>query len=329
MSWTTNHLRSSGPARAEVIVPRPELARSPEPSLRYLELQMTTRCNLRCRHCYIGDGRPANLSLEDLRTVLREFEALQGLRVLITGGEPILHPDFEAFNEMLPDHFLRKVLFTNGVLLRQDLLKRLKVNEIQVSIDGMQRAHDALRGQGTFDATIDALRRSIDAGFDASVSTMVTTGNLDDFDDMEKLFRSMEVREWSVDVPCISGRLADNGEFAVSPEIGGKYLAYGYGGGMHASGQGFACGLHLMSILPDGRAAKCTFYGDRAVGTVGEGLRTCWARMHPIKLSDLNCSCEFREVCRGGCRYRAEIAGDPLGKDPYRCSLYGIIDEPE
>ena len=313
--------------REKVVLKRPHLRPAPDPSLRYLELQLTSRCNLRCRHCYIGDDAPRELSSAQVRSVLKEFEEMQGLRVLLTGGEPLLYSRFEEINEMLPDLFLRKVLFTNGVMLKKDLLRRLKVHEIQVSIDGMEAAHDALRGAGTWDTALDAVRRALDAGFEVSVSTMVHGGNLSDFDTMEKLFKSLGVKDWTVDVPCTTGRLKNNQELTVSPEKGGKYLGYGYGGGMHATGPGYACGLHLMAVLPDGRAAKCTFYGDRAVGTIGEGLRTCWQRIRPVRLNSLDCKCEFLEVCRGGCRYRAELLKNPQGRDLYRCSLYGVIDK--
>ncbi len=71
---------------------------------------------------------------------------MQGLRVMVTGGEPILHSNFEALNDLLPDFAIRKVLFTNGLLLDKDLLGRLKVDEIQISIDGLEKAHDCCQG---------------------------------------------------------------------------------------------------------------------------------------------------------------------------------------
>jgi radical SAM protein with 4Fe4S-binding SPASM domain len=313
--------------RERVSVARPPLKPSPDPSLRYLELQLTSKCNLRCKHCYLGDVHDRELSMIQIRSVLKEFEEMQGLRVLLTGGEPLLHSRFDEINEMLPDLYLRKVLFTNGVLLKKDLLNRLKVHEIQVSIDGMKGAHDALRGNGTYDLALDALRRTLDSGFEVSVSTMVTPSNLGDFDALEQLFRSLGVKDWTVDVPCAAGRLQDNRELAVTPEIGGKYLGYGYGGGMHSTGKGYACGLHLMAVLHDGTAAKCTFYGDRAVGSISEGLRICWERVKPIRLESLDCKCEYLEACRGGCRYRAEQVDRAIGRDLYRCSLYGVIDK--
>jgi len=322
-----------------VYAERPPLIKSPEPSLRYLELQITNKCNLRCKHCYINpltppfrkggmggfsDNNFKELSVKQIQKILEEFEQMQGLRILITGGEPLLHSKFEEVNEMLPQFSVRKVLFTNGLLLKERI-KKLNVEEIQVSIDGLEDAHDSLRGKGTFKAAMQAVNLSLDYGFHVSIATMVHPGNLGDFEEMERLFKDMGIREWTVDVPCITGRLRENREFQIRPEEGGKYLRYGYGGGIHTSASGFACGLHLMAVMADGKVAKCTFYSDNPAGRVEEGLRTCWQRIKPIRLDELECDCEYIESCRGGCRYRAQLFGDPLGKDFDRCALYGII----
>lgn len=309
----------------KVDVRRPLLTQSPKPSLRYLELQITDICNLRCRHCYIGDGGGNELAPAEVRSILTEFEEMQGLRVLITGGEPLLHRKFAEINEMLPDFFLRKVLFTNGMLLTKESVTSLKVDELQISIDGLEHAHDRIRGNGAFSRAMNALRCALDAGFAVSVSTMVHRGNLSDFDSMERMFKDMGVKDWIVDIPCLTGRLRENPEFHVSPEAGGKYLGYSYGAGLHSPGQGYACGLHLMTVTADGKTAKCAFYRDRATGAAGQGLQTAWRHMRPVMLKDLACNCSYLEVCRGGCRYRAELIDGKDGKDLYRCTLYGLI----
>ena len=306
-------------------VQRPALKQAPDPSLRYLELQVTDACNLRCKHCYIGDTDHNELTPKQVAGILREFEEMQGLRVLITGGEPLVHGKFNELNEMLPDFFIRKVLFTNGVLLTKKALKALKVDEIQVSIDGLEPAHDRLRGTGTFTRSLEAMKQALDLGFDVSVSTMVHQCNLADFDSMEQLFRGMGIKDWTVDVPCLIGRLKEHAELYVSPEEGGKFLGYGYGGGLHSPNTGYGCGLHLMSVMADGRIAKCTFYHDRPVGNLELGLRATWSAVKPVRLKDLACDCEYLEVCRGGCRYRAELLEGENGKDRYRCMLYGIL----
>ena len=318
-----------------VLSKRPALMKSPEPSLRYLELQITNRCNLKCRHCYIGNSTDTpqkdkdELPIDRVRTVLKEFEAMQGLRVLITGGEPLTHRNFDEINKMLPQFFIRKVLFTNGLLLTKNILRKLNVHEIQISIDGLEHAHDSLRGKGSFRSAIIAVNAALTAGFEVSVATMIHPANLADFEEMDKLFKEMGIKDWTVDIPCITGRLEKNREFHMSPEQGGKYLRYGYGTGLHSGASGFACGLHLAAVVADGRVSKCTFYADSFVGRIEDGLRECWKRIKPIRLDALACDCKYVEVCRGGCRYRALLFGDQFGKDFYKCFLYDIIDTKE
>jgi radical SAM protein with 4Fe4S-binding SPASM domain len=311
--------------REQVNLARPALIQPALPSLRYLELQITDTCNLRCKHCYMGETPGHELPPKQVMRVLGEFQKMQGLRVLISGGEPLMHSRFAEINEMLPDFFLRKVLFTNGVLLGKERLKTIKVDEIQVSIDGLAASHDAIRGAGMFEKTLAAVRHALDAGFDVSVSTMVHRLNMTDFDAMERIFKDLGVKDWTVDVPCLSGRLREHQDLMVTPAEGGKLLGYGFGGGVHASSQGHGCGLHLMAVMADGVLAKCSFYQDRPIGRVEDGLQPSWQRLKPILLENLACDCEFLEICRGGCRYRAELAEGKRGKDPYRCKLYGIL----
>lgn len=304
---------------------RPLLVQSARPSLRYLELQITDRCNLKCRHCYIGERGKRELALAEIEKVLREFEMVQGLRLLITGGEPLLHSRFKDINRMLPAFSFRKVLLTNGVILKKETLEGLNFHEIQISIDGLEGSHDLLRGRGTFSVTLEAAENCLAKGFAVSVSTMVHPANLNDFDALEKLFREMGIREWSVDVPCSAGRMKHNKDLHLTPEEGGRYLAYGYGSGIHAGEQGFGCGLHLMSVSADGHASKCTFYRDRPAGTVSDGLAACWKKITPVRLDALKCDCRHIEQCRGGCRYRAELLDGQGGRDLYRCGMYDII----
>lgn len=311
--------------RAEVI---PSPSPSPTPSLRYLELQITRRCNLNCRHCYLGPSRNTDLSYEDIKRVLEEFESMQGLRVLVTGGEPILHPEFERINELLGSFRLRSILFTNGFSVPDETLKNLKVHEIQISIDGLEAAHDSLRGKGSFRRAVDTLKRAQAKGFEVSVSTMVHTGNLRDFDEMDSMFRDLGIRDWTVDIPCVEGNLAENRNFYLSPEDSGKLLEYGFGEGLHGGGTGYSCGHHLMSVTAEGKCAKCAFYEDTPVGDIREGLYDSWMKVEQIPLLELECDCDVLDLCRGGCRYRAQQMSKDLSmkaKDLYRCVLYGKI----
>ncbi|WP_162176265.1 radical SAM/SPASM domain-containing protein [Candidatus Magnetobacterium casense] len=300
---------------------RPNPQQSPLPSLRYLELQLTDECNLNCKHCYIESSRTNRMTVEQICSVLGEFEDMQGLRVLLTGGEPTMHPDFAHLNALLPRFALRKLLFTNGLLLDNDMLDTLNVDEVIISVDGMKDGHEALRGAGTFNRTLEAIEASVSKGFATSVSTMIHALNVNDFDHMQGMFTEMGVKDWIVDIASVAGNFKEHTNLKVSPAIGGRLLNYGFGGEIHYGDTDFACGYHLMSVLADGKAAKCAFYASQPVGNVMEdGLLKCWQRIKPITIASLKCNdCQEKLTCRGGCRYRAAEFGDPSGKDLYRC----------
>ncbi|MGQ9921241.1 MAG: radical SAM protein [Desulfobacca sp.] len=306
--------------------PRPLSTRqSPIPSWRYLELLLTERCNLRCRHCYLGDTGAAELPLAAVLDTLAEFQRLQGLRVLLSGGEPLLYRWWQELNERLPEFDLRFVLLTNGLLLTDAVIHDLNVQEVQISLDGLAHGHELIRGPGTWQKTVARLEALLKAGMPVSVATMIHQGNLTELPHLHTWLQGLGIREWNLDIPCISGKLTANADLWVDPLAGVPYLDLAFGGSDHGASGDYACGRHLAAVLPNGTVAKCGLYADQPLGTLSEGLKTCWQRLQHIRLQDLDCaSCPHILDCRGGCRFRA---GRGLAPDPVMCARYGVDPE--
>lgn len=295
---------------------------APTPSLRYLELQLLHRCNLRCRHCYLDVSHKEQLELEDALAISREFAALGGLRLLISGGEPLLYPALREFIEATRDLGLRRVVLTNGTLLTSKQARWLEVEELQFSLDGWRTGHELLRGAGTFDLTLRGIQTAREVGIPLSIATMVHRGNREEFDRLQQFVTECGAREWGIDVPCVSGTLAGHPELLPSVTEAALYLTRAFGGGYHGSTEGYACGRHLMTVLPSGFAAQCGFYADTPLGDARtEGLAACWQRARHLRTADLECrNCPVVDECAGGCRFRA---GAPLAPDLVMCALYG------
>ncbi len=293
---------------------------SPVPSLRYLEVQLTRRCNLACKHCYLGEPEKTDLPLSQTLSLLEEFEALQGLRVLFSGGEPLLYPDLETLNHELPRFLFRKVLLTNGTLIEEDHYKNWRhFDEIQFSLDGLKSGHDALRGSGAFDQTVRGIELALNKGVPISVATMVHKHNLKEFKDLAKRIEDWGVGEWNIDVPCVTGRLSQNSDYLVTPEQGAPFLRFARGGSYHGADEPFACGYHLCTVTAAGDILKCGFFPE-PIGNLSGGLEVAWHRLEPIPLEDLECrQCPSISDCKGGCRFRAPSL---LGRDPVMCALY-------
>jgi radical SAM protein with 4Fe4S-binding SPASM domain len=292
------------------------------PSLRYLELHLLHRCNLKCAHCYLGSSRSDEMFLSDAVDITRGFSELGGLRLLISGGEPLLYRDLRAYIEQTSDIKVRRILFSNGTLINKDNARWLNVDEVQFSLDGWIRGHESLRGTGTFKLTMRGIFAIKEAGIPVSFSTMIHRDNLDEFDRMRDFMRETDAVEWGIDVPAVTGLLSNHKDLTVPYKLAAPFLEYAYGGGYHGASEGYACGRHLMAVMPDARAVKCGFYGDKTLGDARKSLKDCWLRMEHTPIDKLECrDCSVVKECRGGCRFRAPHF---LAPDPAMCCFYGI-----
>jgi len=63
----------------------------------FIFLYITERCQLRCKHCYMGDRllKPKEMSLEEIRKILKYFKSLGHYKLYLLGGEPLLHPQIK------------------------------------------------------------------------------------------------------------------------------------------------------------------------------------------------------------------------------------------
>ena len=68
-----------------------------------------------------------------------------GLRLMVSGGEPLCHPDWAAVNAALDRSDIRRVLLSNGSGLEGRVLAALNFDEVQISLDGMAEGHDLIK----------------------------------------------------------------------------------------------------------------------------------------------------------------------------------------
>jgi radical SAM protein with 4Fe4S-binding SPASM domain len=297
-----------------------EVEKSPEPSLRYLEWLVTYRCNLSCAHCYLGDTGAEDFPPELIAPLLAEFSEMQGLRIMISGGEPTLYQYFKELNDALPRFPVRAVLLTNGSTLHRSIVENLNFQEVQISLDGMEFGHEMIRGRGSFRKAVKAMELVRDSGIDLSVATMVHKHNLDEWEAMKELIESIGAREWNVDYPCVRGRWKTHPELQVGIEEAAERMKFSFGGSYHGGSSGWACGRHLAAVLPSGEVCKCGLFPEIILGSVRTGLRKAWLRMEHIRISETDCrSCQFSDACGGGCRFRA---GSKSACDEVMCLLY-------
>jgi MoaA/NifB/PqqE/SkfB family radical SAM enzyme len=159
-----------------------------------LWLHLTDRCNLRCNHCLFSSSpeNRAQISFESLERITEQATALGCRKYILTGGEPLMHPDFERIVDLLlQDRESEVVVQTNGTLLRQSgaAFRRWASRpfRLQIGIDGLQDNHDRIRGEGSFVRLTEDLERLTLSGVPYSLLMSVDTKNVDQMADLVDL----------------------------------------------------------------------------------------------------------------------------------------------
>lgn len=155
-------------------------------------LHVTKACNLNCEYCYFSASKPMadEMSTAEFATLWPQLAALRPRKVVLTGGEPLIRRDIlkllVGMREADPQHDVKRCLNTNGHLVTPDLAQRLVglADEVRVSLDGLRERNDALRGPGNFDAAFRSLQTFYDAGFEPKILITITSGNVDDLEDL-------------------------------------------------------------------------------------------------------------------------------------------------
>lgn len=302
-----------------------EVGRNEAPSLRYLMVEVTDRCNLRCRHCYLGDAGTRDLEWETLQGVLDDFDDIGGLRLMVTGGEPLLYPHFDLLDRALAGRSFRGVLISNGTLMQGVNLGKSNFKEVQFSVDGLEEGHDYLRGKGTYRKAMAAVRRALEAGMDVSVATVIHARNLHELEGLGETLAEMDVLSWTLEYPVEWGRMKDNRDLMVEPGVAAPLFEMEWGWGAHEGAPGYACGAHLAAVEPGGRLVKCGYYREESGGNVASegGLRRAWLELPKMRLEGACAGCDVLADCGGGCRFRAELMAGAGGPDPLMCARMG------
>jgi radical SAM protein with 4Fe4S-binding SPASM domain len=150
---------------------------------------ITRRCNLRCIHCYSdSDAReyPGELTWEQCRAVVDDLAQFGVPGVLLSGGEPLIHPRFFDLAGYARAKGLRLTLSTNGTLIDRDAAQRIKdlgFAYVGISLDGIGETHDYFRGRkGAFEKTVAAFRHCKAVGQKVGLRLTLSSNNIADLD---------------------------------------------------------------------------------------------------------------------------------------------------
>lgn len=207
---------------------RDDLKQSPH--LRWLFFEITDRCNLRCRHC--GSSCTAEgqaLTIDDVERTLATI-GVDKPTVCLTGGEPMMHPDFFEIAGHVKDMGFNWGMTTNATLIDDAAAEKLKeagMSTVSVSLDGMEKSHDSLRQrEGAWELALRGLESLQKAGFRPQVTTVLHQSNFDELESLYELLRGMGITSWRpINVEPI-GRACESKDMLLTSDQFNYLLSY-------------------------------------------------------------------------------------------------------
>lgn len=176
--------------------------------MRWLDVELTERCNHNCVHCTINRARDdqaarrEELSTERIKEILEEAAGLGCLKVRFTGGEPLLRDDFEELYLFARRLGMTVLIFTNATLVTPQLAQCLArvppMEKIEITVYGMSRkSYEAVtRSPGSFDQAFAGMRLLLEHNVPFIVKAALLPANLHEIDEFER---------WATSLPGMDG----------------------------------------------------------------------------------------------------------------------------
>jgi radical SAM protein with 4Fe4S-binding SPASM domain len=157
---------------------------------RNIIFEVTHRCNLRCRHCYVvpGSGKE-ELSTSEVRTVFDQLVEAGGLHATLTGGEPLMRKDIVTLMEYARRVGLFIHLFTNATLLTTriaDALEEFRPASVEISLHSLkeERFDWFTQVSGSYERAMKAIQLLKKRNVNLALKITVTKANVDEIGDL-------------------------------------------------------------------------------------------------------------------------------------------------
>jgi MoaA/NifB/PqqE/SkfB family radical SAM enzyme len=323
-------------------------------------IDLTYRCNNNCRHCWLrippaAPERQTELSLDEIRHIVDDARAMGCRHWSISGGEPMLRPDFAEIFDYITSKSASYSLNSNGTLITPEiaeLLKR-KGSKMIALYGATEEVHDRItRNPGSFKATMRGFEMLLEAGAGFTVQLIPMKDNYHEYPAMVELAKSLSPH-WRVGAPWLylsaCGACEKNAEIAAQRLPPAEVIALDTPNLSYEEqhGTGDSCrpdtaddclfarcilGRRDFHVDPYGGMTFCSFIKDPLMRY---DLRTgsfedAWERFIPSLVGKVRGGTEYRENC-GSCEKRSDCrwcpvyayleAGRYSAKVPYLCAV--------
>ncbi len=153
---------------------------------------ITTKCNLKCKHCYsesVDQVAPDELSTEDAFRLMDDLSKWGIGLLVIDGGEPLCREDVLDVVKYASSKGIRTTTGSNGTLIDETMAKKMLdagVKSVAISVDGVDaQTHDSFRGvSGAFEQTLKGVETCRSAGLPFQFNMVISKETLSHLEDM-------------------------------------------------------------------------------------------------------------------------------------------------
>jgi radical SAM protein with 4Fe4S-binding SPASM domain len=326
-----------------------------KPQLTNLHIEITSKCNERCVHCYIPhDNKVSAIEPDLFYDVLKQCKNMRSLHLTISGGEPMLHKNFCGFLRKCKEYDFSVNVLSNLTLLNDEIIEEMRTNPllgVQVSLYSMNsNIHDEItQMKGSFEKTKNAILKLIENDIPLQISCPIMKQNKNCYDDVVKWAKKHKIQvgddfvilarynHTTNNLSCrlsineikevINNKIAENTEYLEQMEKEAEKKRY-------ISSNDFVCTVcrTTICISDKGNVYPCAGWQDYIVGNVKENsLNDIWDNSEKVQyLRGLRnqdfpkcIQCPDKEFCTI-CMVRnanENPLGDPLAVNEHFCNI--------
>ena len=185
--------------------------------------ELTLKCNLGCKHCgsRAGTSRDYELTTAEALDLVDQLAEVGFREVILIGGEAYLREDWDVIARHIANSGMTCSIVTGGRDLNEQRIARAVlagVSQIGISLDGLEKTHDALRGvSGSWENAIGAAQRVVESGLSLSINSQINRLSLPELPAIAETLVNLEVVGWQVMLTVPMGRAADRPLLLLQP----------------------------------------------------------------------------------------------------------------
>ncbi|KAF7788907.1 hypothetical protein PRUB_a2008 [Pseudoalteromonas rubra] len=189
----------------------------------YAVWEITLKCNLACNHCgsRAGNARVDELSTSEALDLVAQMAELGIKEVTLIGGEAFMRPDWLEIAAEITKKGMKATMTTGGYGISLGTAKRMKeagIAAVSLSIDGMERSHDLLRGkQGAWQKCFETIAHLREAGIPVGCNSQVNRESIAELPTLYEALLTAGISAWQLALTVPMGNAVENAHILLQP----------------------------------------------------------------------------------------------------------------